>query len=287
MANVRIAGEGCLKYPNALKLSLLMEQTCKASLNEKRLSRKSLRLRRKNSKEKRTHWADVMRRQEMKNREKVHTHKRCKKRPQMGACSRKKIAFVEYEPEVITIKEMKKPRNTWKVHFSVFILFRIRTKEDTYSSSQWVYRFLMSSQPYLKFIILFYAFRQTKTRRQMKKSMKWNIIGILTLIVGLSLGMTSLYESAVLRIGEFTIYLENSFMIIFSITSGLMCFTFGLFYGLSQLFSWFQSRRLRAPVANCQRSFKKLEVFINHVCGLCGATGRIWISFWLNGSITI
>jgi len=67
--------------------------------------------------------------------------------------------------------------------------------------------------------------------------MKWNIIGILTLIVGLSLGMTSLYESAVLRIGEFTLYLENSFMIIFSITSGLMCFTFGLFYGLSQLFS--------------------------------------------------
>jgi hypothetical protein len=71
----------------------------------------------------------------------------------------------------------------------------------------------------------------------MKKSMQWNIIGILTLIVGLSLGMTSFYKGAVLRIGEFTIYLENSFMIIFSITSGLVCFTFGLFYGLSQLFS--------------------------------------------------
>jgi hypothetical protein len=53
-----------------------------------------------------------MRRQEMKSRKKVHAHKRCKKRPQMGACSRKKITFVEYKPEVITIKEMKKPRNT-------------------------------------------------------------------------------------------------------------------------------------------------------------------------------
>jgi len=68
--------------------------------------------------------------------------------------------------------------------------------------------------------------------------MQWNIIGIFALVVGLSLGMTSLYKSAVLIIGEFTIYLENSFMIIFSITSGLMCFIFGLFYGLCQLFSW-------------------------------------------------
>ena len=67
--------------------------------------------------------------------------------------------------------------------------------------------------------------------------MQWNIIGILALVIGLYLGMTLLYESAVLRIGEFYVYLENSFMIVFSITSGFMCFVFGLFYGVSQLFS--------------------------------------------------
>ena len=73
--------------------------------------------------------------------------------------------------------------------------------------------------------------------RQLQKSMQWNIIGILALAIGLSLGMTLLYENTVLRIGEFYVYLEKSFMIIFSVTSGLMCFVFGLFYGLSQLFS--------------------------------------------------
>jgi len=73
--------------------------------------------------------------------------------------------------------------------------------------------------------------------RQLQKSMQWNIIGILTLTIGLSLGMTLLYKNAVLMIGEFYIYLENSFTIIFSITSGFMCFVFALFHGFSQLFS--------------------------------------------------
>jgi len=73
--------------------------------------------------------------------------------------------------------------------------------------------------------------------RQLKKSMLWNIIGILALVIGLSLGMTSLYKSTVFRIGEFYVYLENSFIIIFSVTSGFMCFVFGLFYGLSQQLS--------------------------------------------------
>lgn len=73
--------------------------------------------------------------------------------------------------------------------------------------------------------------------RELQKFMQCNIIGILALAIGLSLGMTLLYKSVVLRIGEFYVYLENSFMIIFSLTSALMCFVFGLFYGFSQQFS--------------------------------------------------
>jgi hypothetical protein len=53
-----------------------------------------------------------MRRQEMKSRKKVHAYRRGIKRPQMGLCSRKRITFFEYKPQVITIKKMKKPRNT-------------------------------------------------------------------------------------------------------------------------------------------------------------------------------
>ena len=53
-----------------------------------------------------------MRRQELKRRKKVHTHKRSKKRWHMGAYSRKETTFVEYKPEVIIVKEMKTPRNS-------------------------------------------------------------------------------------------------------------------------------------------------------------------------------
>jgi len=73
--------------------------------------------------------------------------------------------------------------------------------------------------------------------KRLQKSMQWNIVGILALVIGLTLGMTLFYEGTVFRIGEFYVYLENSFMIIFSITSGFMCFVFGLFYGLSQQLS--------------------------------------------------
>jgi len=100
-----------------------------------------------------------------------------------------------------------------------------------------MYAFLEHFEPYLKFTMLFYILLKPKTGRQLQKSMQWNIIGILALAVGLSLGTTLLYKSAVFRIGEFYVYLENSFIIIFSITSGFMCFAFGLFYGLSQQLS--------------------------------------------------
>jgi hypothetical protein len=99
-----------------------------------------------------------------------------------------------------------------------------------------MYAFLGPFEPYLKFTMLFYILLRPKTGRQLKRYMQWNMIGILALGIGLSLGTTLLYESAVFKIGEFSVYLENSFLIVFSITSSLMCFVFGLFYGLSQQF---------------------------------------------------
>jgi len=67
----------------------------------------------------------------MKSRKKVHAHKRGKKRPEMRACSGEKITFIEYKPEVVTIKEMKKPKTHEKSIFR-FALFRIQTEGDTY-----------------------------------------------------------------------------------------------------------------------------------------------------------
>lgn len=48
-----------------------------------------------------------MRKQELKSRKKVHARKRAKHKPR-GNLRQKEITIVRYEPEVLTIEEMKK-----------------------------------------------------------------------------------------------------------------------------------------------------------------------------------